>query len=105
MAIKTVLITQALKVILEEEKRNILILGITIFISLFIVIIFMPIYLLLHPLETLSIFFDGDDFVSVEQLHADYPYILETSTTNSSGRFLVPIEGTITSDYGMRYLM
>ena len=102
MAIKTVLIAQALKIIAEEEKRNTLILAITIFISLFIVIIFMPIYLLLHPLETLSMFFGGEDFASVEQLHADYPYILETSTTSSNGRFPVPLEGTITSDYGMR---
>ena len=102
MAIKTVLISQALKIIAEEEKRNTLILAMTMFISLFIVIIFLPIYLLLYPLETLSMFFDGENFASVEQLHADYPYILETSTTNCSGRFPVPIDGTITSDYGMR---
>ena len=102
MGIKTVLITQALKIIAEEEKRNTLILGIIVCISLFIVIIFMPIYLLLHPLETLSVFFGDEEFISVEQLHADYPYILETSTTNSSGRFPVPIDGTITSNYGMR---
>lgn len=102
MTIKNVLIAQVLKVIKDEGKRNTLILGITIFISLFIVIIFMPIYLFLHPLETLSIFFDGENFESVEQLHADYPYILETSTTSCSGRFPVPLEGTITSDYGMR---
>lgn len=102
MAVKTVLITQALKIIAEEEKRNTLILAITISISLFTVIIFMPIYLLLHPLESLSIFFRREEFASVEQLHEDYPYILETSTTNCNGRFPMPLEGIITSDYGMR---
>ena len=57
MAIKNVLIAQALKTIAKEEERNTLILVITILISLFIVIIFLPIFLILYPLETLKLYF------------------------------------------------
>ena len=102
MAIKTVLITQALKILSSRENNDTFILAITIFISLFIVIIFMPIYILLHPLETLSLFLGETELNNVEQLQADYPYILETGVKTSQGRFPLPLNGTITSDYGMR---
>lgn len=102
MALKTVLITQAIKAVADEEKRTYIVMAVAIIISLFIVIIFLPLYLLLYPLETLALFLDGEEYASVEELQTEHPYILDRGTINYNGRFPMPLQGTVTSDYGMR---
>ena len=42
MALKTILLSQAFKIVKDEEKRNKLIILIVVILSLFLVIIFLP---------------------------------------------------------------
>ena len=57
MALKTVLISQAIKLFSDENKRNTIIIIVVILISLFMAIIFLPLFLILYPLETLKLYF------------------------------------------------
>ncbi len=102
MSVKSYIIAKLLGSLGNEETRNKIIIGITVFISLFLVIIFLPLFLILYPLEFLGSFFKGEEFSAVSQLQSDYPYILEESYKNYQGKYPMPIQGTITSDYGMR---
>ncbi len=102
MAVNPVIIAETLKAVTSEESRNKIIIGIAMIISLFMVIIFLPIYILLHPIETLSMFFGNNEMTSIEEIKAEYPYILESDTKRWIGRFPMPIDGTLTSDYGNR---
>ena len=54
---KTLLISQLFRAMSDEEKRNRIIIAIVMIISLFIAIIFLPLFLILYPLETLKLFF------------------------------------------------
>lgn len=57
MALKTILISQAIKLFSDENKRNTIIIIVVILISLFMAIIFLPLFLILYPLETLKLYF------------------------------------------------
>ena len=57
MALKTILISQAIKLFSDENKRNTIIIIVVILISLFMTIIFLPLFLILYPLETLKLYF------------------------------------------------
>ena len=57
MVLKTVLISQAIKLFSDENKRNTIIIIVVILISLFMAIIFLPLFLILYPLETLKLYF------------------------------------------------
>lgn len=102
MAINTALILGALKTVADEEKRTYVIMTIVVLIAIIFFIILLPLFLILYPLKTLGLFFSGNEYNDVVDLQSDYPYILETGTENYSGRFPMPINGVITSDYGMR---
>ena len=54
---KTLLISKLLGIMSDEEKRNRLIIAVVMVISLFIAIIFLPLFIILYPLETLKLFF------------------------------------------------
>lgn len=102
----TTIISQSLKVITDEEKRNSLILGIVIFVVLFLMIIIVPIYLLTHPLETIKMIVkESSDISSIEQLKTDYS-VSQYGTLNYIGKFPFPLQHsesyTITSKYGKR---
>lgn len=100
------IVSQSLKVITDEEKRTRLILGIVIFVVLFLMIIIVPIYLLTHPIETIKMIVKGDsDISSIEQLKTDYT-VGEYGTLNFIGKFPFPLQSSssyvITSEYGKR---
>jgi len=57
MVLKTILISQAIKLFSDENKRNTIIIIVVILISLFMAIIFLPLFLILYPLETLKLYF------------------------------------------------
>lgn len=57
MALKAILISQAIKLFSDENKRNTIIIIVVILISLFMAIIFLPLFLILYPLETLKLYF------------------------------------------------
>lgn len=57
MALKTILISEAVKLFSDESKRNTIIIIIVILVSLFMAIIFLPLFLILYPLETLKLYF------------------------------------------------
>jgi len=57
MSLKTILLSQLLGTIHDEGKRNTVIIIVVVILSLFLVIIFLPLFLILYPLETLKLFF------------------------------------------------
>lgn len=57
MSLKAFLLSQLLGIIHDEEKRNTVIIIAVVILSLFLVIIFLPLFLILYPLETLKLFF------------------------------------------------
>ena len=86
----------------DEKKRIHFIMAIAIAVSIFLFIILLPIYLLLFPIEALKLYLSGNELNLVENMQEEHPYILDKSTTTFNGRFPVPIQGVVTSDYGER---
>lgn len=107
LATLKLIVTQAVKVITDEEKRNHLILGIVILVVLFIVIILIPSYILTHPLETIKMFVtDEIEVAELERIQTDYTENLEYGELTYKGRFPFPLKQAekviITSKYGYR---
>lgn len=101
------IVTQAVKVVTDEEKRNHLILGIVILVVLLIVIILIPSYILAHPLETIKMFVtDETEVAELERIQTDYIENLEYGELTYKGRFPFPLQQAekviVTSKYGYR---
>lgn len=101
------IVTQAIKVVTDEEKRNHLILGIVILVVLVVSIILIPLYLLTHPLETIKMFVtDETEIAKVEQIQIDYGENLEYGELTYKGKFPFPLQQAdkvvVTSKYGYR---
>ncbi|MCX8075245.1 MAG: M23 family metallopeptidase [Clostridia bacterium] len=97
------IITQQLtKIALDEEKRTKFILAISIVIVFFLLIIFVPLYLIMNPIETIKLLLSDEDIGIVESLKKDNPNIPQKGELVFKGKFPLPIQGTITSDYGYR---
>lgn len=101
------IITQAIKVVADEEKRNQLILGIVVLVVLLITIILIPLYLLTHPIETIKMFVTEEtEIANVEQIQNDYGKNLEYGELTYKGKFPFPLQQAdkvvITSKYGYR---
>ena len=86
----------------DKEKLKKLLIAISMGVAIFITIILLPIYLLLHPIETLKMFLSANELEEVKTMQNEHPYILGKNTTEFHGRFPVPIYGVVTSDFGER---
>lgn len=86
----------------DKEKIKKLLIAISMGTAIFLTIILLPIYLLLHPIETLRLFLNDNELEEVKIMQNENPYILGKNTTEFHGRFPVPIHGVITSDFGER---
>ncbi len=92
MAINPLLIKEGIKILLNEEKRNNIILLIVTMIAIFIFLILVPIYLLTNPIENIKLImgFDSKDIGFIEQVKADYPNILGKGELIFKGKFPLP---------------
>lgn len=102
-----IIITQALKVVTDEEKRNKMILTIVIIIVLCLSIILIPIYLLTHPIETIKMIVTGElDLSLITQMQQDYPVAYQYGELTFKGKFPFPLQQAdkvvVTSIYGTR---
>ena len=102
-----IIVSQAIKVISDEEKRNTAILSIIVLVVLLFSIILIPIYLLTNPIEAIKMFMSGDlELNLVQELKTDYPVNLEYGELTYKGKFPFPIEQAdkviVTSIYGTR---
>jgi len=102
----SMIIAKTVNVIADEEKRTRLILGIVILVTLLLMIIIVPIYLLTHPIETIkNIVKEDSDIASIEQLKSDYS-VAQYGKLNFLGKFPFPLQSSsryvITSPYGKR---
>lgn len=100
-------VTIAIKILTDEEKRNHFILGIVVLVVLLVSIILIPLYLLTHPLETIKMFVtDETEIASVEQIQMDYEQNLEYGELTYKGKFPFPLQQSdkvvVTSKYGYR---
>ncbi len=93
---------QLTKIALDKEKRTKFILAISIFIVLFLLIIFAPLYLIMNPIETIKLLFSDEDIGIIESLKKDNPNIPQKGELVFKGKFPLPIQGIVTSDYGYR---
>ena len=67
------IVAKAVNVVADEEKRKTLILGISIAVTVVMLVIFIPIYLLTHPLDTIKMIVTGElDLSLIEKLQEDY---------------------------------
>lgn len=91
-----------ISITLDEEKRSQTILAIIITVVLFILVIFVPIYLITNPIESIKLLFSEDDIGLVEQLKLDAPNIPQKEELIFKGKFPLPLQGVLTCDYGYR---
>ncbi len=90
----------------NEELRNNIIMGVTLLVAIIILIILIPIYILLNPIESMKNFFSDDEQAIVKNIQNDYGsinYGMGNITINSKLGF--PLENidkvVITAEYGM----
>lgn len=100
------IVAKAVNVVADEEKRKTLILGISIAVTVVMLVIFIPIYLLTHPLDTIKMIVTGElDLSLIEKLQEDYS-VAEYGELNYIGKFPFPLKSsehyTVTSRYGAR---
>lgn len=101
------IVTQAIKVVADEEKRNHLILGIIILVVLLVSIILIPLYLLTNPLETIKLLVTDElELAEIEQMQTNYGENLEYGELTYKGKFPFPLQQAdrvvVTSKYGYR---
>lgn len=101
------IVTQALKVAIDEEKRNKLILSIVVLIALLLSIILIPIYLLTHPIDMIKMIIKGDSELSIiEEMQMNYPINNIQGELTYKGKFPFPMgqadKVVVTSIYGTR---
>lgn len=101
------IVSQAIKVVADEEKRNKLILSIVVLVALLLSIILIPIYLLTHPIDTIKMIVTGDlDLSLITQMKTDYPTNLQNGELTYKGKFPFPLQQAdkvaVTSIYGTR---
>lgn len=102
-----VIVTQAIKIISDEEKRNQLILGIVILIVVLLTVIIIPLYILTNPIDTVKMFFtDSSEIAEIEGMQTNYGDNLEYGELTYKGRFPFPLQQAdkvvVTSKYGYR---
>lgn len=93
MAINPLLIKESIKILLNEEKRNNIVMAISIFVIIFIFLILIPIYLLTNPIEGIKLIIgiDSKDIGYIEQIKIDYPNILQKGELIFKGKFPLPL--------------
>ena len=100
------IVAKAVNVVADEEKRKTLILGVAILVTVGLLIILIPIYLLTHPLDTIKMIVTGElDLSLIEKIQEDYT-VSEYGELNYIGKFPFPLKSsehyTVTSKYGAR---
>lgn len=90
----------------NEDLKNNIIIGITLLIVVLILIIFLPLYIIMNPLESIKNFFSSEEQAIVENIQLNYKKNesgMGNITINS--KFGFPLENVkvvaITAEYGM----
>ena len=100
------IVTQAVKVVTDEEKRNQLILGIVILVVILVMIILVPLYLLTTPLESMKLLVKNEnDIENIENMQITYGQNLQYGKLTYKGKFPFPLQQAdkvvVTAEYGM----
>lgn len=97
--------------ITDEEKRQRLIIGIVIGITVFLLIIMIPLFALTSTLDKIKSFFGfGDDgqaldssYYSLVEMHNTYAPTITIGELEYNGTFPMPVQNaTVTSEFGVR---
>lgn len=101
----SLLVSQVTSAITNEEKRNSIVLLITILVSITLLIVMIPIYILTSPIETLNSILSQDEQSMVQDIKNIYRIDYGMGNITINGKLGFPLEHneniTITAEYGM----
>ena len=95
----------------DEEKRQKLIIGIVVGVTVMILLIMMPLFFITETIDKIKSFFGfGDDGIALNedynyimQIREENPYTLETAELTFNGQFSMPVNNAVvTSEFGSR---
>lgn len=99
-------ISEGIKVATDEEKRNKAILIIVIFITILLMTVLIPIYLILNPIDTIKLIITDDTILGIITDFKTEYNVLNSGELTYKGKFPFPLENAdatvITSTYGIR---
>lgn len=88
---------------LYEDETYKVVIGIVVFIAIFLIIIIFPIYMLLSPIDSLKSVFKSNETKEIKTMKQEYRVALEYGKLEYRGTYPMPIyNGKITSNYGTR---
>lgn len=97
--------------ITDEEKRQRLIIGIVVGVTVMILLIMLPLFFITETIDKIKSFFGfGDDGVALDenynyivQIRDENPYTLDTEELIFNGQFPMPVNNAVvTSEFGSR---
>jgi len=105
MAIPPIVLKLLATKFLNTERVTYIILALVIGVAMFLMVLLLPVYLLLNPIDTIKALVSNEDDIKVIGTFKGNNSILEIKELVYKGGVLpVPVEGVVTSEYGERII-